>query len=560
MIKTNGRIVLLYAVLFLICGGFLFGLFQKQILQHDELAQAAIDQSTSLSHQPAERGQIFAQDKDGKLYPLAVSNWTYQLLISPRQVKNKQALVASLKEDLPQINSDEIFAKINSDKLYIPPVAKGLDSDTANKINNKGYAGVFLLPELDRYYPEADKIAAQVLGFVGSDGTGKYGVESYYDNDLQGKSGSELTKRDSLGRLIDVLNNQDSQPGSDIVLSLDYNLQYAVENKLKEAITNFKADTGEVVIMDPKTGAIISAASQPTFDPNNYSKVDNAQDYLLSVASNTYEPGSVFKPLTMSAAINENLVEPDTVHTVGPSVTINGKEITNANKKVFGTETMTEVLQNSDNVQMAWVSGLLGKSKEYDYLQKYGVGKKTGIDITGEQSGILPKVDSWSDLLLATASFGQGVSTTLLQLASAYCVIANGGMTVQPHFAAKIVTDGVAKDVTEPPGQQIISSDTAAKLRTMLIAVVELGEGKRAKVDGLKVAGKTGTAQVPSPQGGYYSDRTIGTFVGMFPADNPKYVMAVRLDNPKTVNFAESSAAPTFGDIASWMANYYQLR
>jgi len=315
--------------------------------------------------------------------------------------------------------------------------------------------------------------------------------------------------------------------------------------------------------MDPKTGAVLALAGEPDFDPNNYASVPAGEQYkfLSPAVSSLYEPGSVFKPLVMAMGIDSGTITPDTVYTPGGSVTVNGHEIFNANHKNFGTETATQALENSDNVWLTHLSSLLGSEKERDYFDKFGVSKKTGIDLVGEQAGRLPPIAEWNDLLRSTASFGQGVSTTVTQLAAAYSVIANGGTTITPHLVDKEIDAGQTETVAAPPaGTTIISTDTATKVKDMLVSVVVSGEGKRAGVSGIKVAGKTGTAQVPDANGGYSTTDSIGSFAGFFPADNPRFTMVVRLNNPRTVNFAESSAAPTFGEIATWMTNYYGLR
>ena len=558
----NGRIFVVFGLAFFLMGSVLFRLFEKQVLEHQDFVKAAETQSTATTATPAPRGKIYAKDKDGQLYPLAISQWRYQLLVSPRQVKNKEKLADALADDLPELKESEIFSKINNDKLYVPPLLKGLDEIKAQAITKKRYAGVFVVPELARVYPEGDKVAPQVLGFVGADGLGKYGVEAVHDDTLRGKSGSTKAKRDSLGRLIDILSTEKSQPGSDVVLTIDYNLQFVVETKLREALEKFQADAGSIVVMEPKSGAIMAIAGQPNFDPNNFSslKGDELFKFLLPAASNVYEPGSVFKPLTMAAAIDQKLVEPETTNVFGKSVKVRDREIFNAEFKTYGKETMTQVLENSDNVAMVWISSLLGADKEREYFEKFGFGQKSSLDIIGEQAGRLPPKKEWNDVLRSTAAFGQGVSSTTVQLAAAYSVIANGGSLVTPHVAEKAIRNEEVQKFEHPSRGQVISPETAAKVRQMLLSVVENGHGKRARVAGVKVGGKTGTAEVPNPQGGYFEDRHIGTFAGMFPVDDPKVVMVVRLDNPKTVAFAESSAAPTFGEIANWLVNYLQLR
>ncbi len=555
------RAGILFFSLFFSGGVISFALFQKQILEHKQYAATSAAQSESLTNLPAQRGRIFAKDRDKKLVNLAVSEWRYSLVISPQLVKDKQKFANLLSADYPKLPPSDILAKVSNDKVFVI-LAKGLSIDEAEKISQQDYRGVSLMPQLARSYAEGDAIAAQVLGFVGADGQGKYGVEGVWDNELRGQAGSQKQKNDSFGQLIDVLGGKDSTPGQDLILTLDYNLQYIVETKLKESIDKYKADSGSIIVMEPKTGAILSLASQPTFDPNNFSKVPTEEQYkfLSPAVSNTYEPGSAMKPIMMAVALDVGAVTPDTTNVFGSSLTVLGKTITNAEGKVYGKENMSQVLENSDNVAMAWLSSLVGAKVERDYYTKFGFGAKSGIDLIGESTGILQDVKEWNELLRSTAAFGQGVSVSVLQLATAYAVIGNGGILVTPHLTEKTILGDKVKIPEHPTRGQVIKPETARQVQSMLENVVLRGHGKRAKVDGVRVGGKTGTAQVPDPQGGYYSDRTIGSFAGMFPLDDPKFVMVVRLDNPKTVKFAESSAAPTFGEIAEWIANYYQLR
>ena len=555
------RTGVLFFVLFFAGGVITFALFQKQVLEHSQYAETSQAQSVSQTDIPAQRGRIFAKDRDKTLVNLAVSEWRYNLVISPQLIRDKQKFANLLAGDYPKVTSEEILAKASSDKVFVI-LTKGLSIEEADKIAQQNYRGVSLVPQLTRSYSEGDAIAAQVLGFVGADGEGKYGVEGARDDILRGYAGSEQQKKDSFGQLIDVLGGKDSTPGQDVVLTLDYNLQYTVETKLKESINKYKAESGSIIVMDSKTGAILALAGQPTFDPNNYSQVPTDQQFkfLSPAVSNAYEPGSAMKPIMMAVALDAGAVKPETTNVFGRSVTVLGKTITNAENKVYGKETMAQVLENSDNVAMTWISSLVGAKVERDYYVKFGFGAKSGIDMAGESAGSLQDEKEWNDLLRSTAAFGQGVSVSLLQLATAYSVVGNGGTLVKLHLAEKSLQGDKATVLEYPTRGQVIKPEIAKQVQIMLEDVVLNGHGKRAKVEGVRVGGKTGTAQVPDPKGGYYADRTIGTFAGMFPIDDPRFVMAVRLDDPKTVKFAESSAAPTFGEIAEWMANYYQLR
>lgn len=555
------RTSVLFLVLFFAGGVVSFALFQKQVLEHKQFAAISLAQSVSQTDIPAQRGRIFAKDRDKSLVNLAVSEWRYNLVISPQLIKDKQKFANLLSADYPKMSSSDILSKADSDKIFVI-LTKGLTIEEADKVSQQNYRGVSLVPQLVRSYSEGDAIAAQVLGFVGADGEGKYGMEGARDDILRGKAGSEKQKKDSFGQLIDVLGGKDSTPGQDLVLTIDYNLQYTVESKLKESIDKYKADSGSIIVMDPKTGAILAMAGQPTFDPNNFSQLPSDQQsrFLAPAVSSAYEPGSAMKPIMMAVALDSGKVTPETTNVFGPSVTVLGKVITNAEGKVYGKENMAQVLENSDNVAMTWISSLVGAKLEREYYTKFGFGTKSGVDLVGESAGSLQEEKEWNDLLRSTAAFGQGVSVSLLQLASAYSVVGNGGVLVTPHLAEKTLVGEKVTIIDYKTRGQVIKPETATQVQKMLEDVVLLGHGKRAKVNGVRVGGKTGTAQVPDPKGGYYTDRTVGTFAGMFPIGDPKFVMAVRLDNPKTVKFAESSAAPTFGEIAEWMANYYQLR
>lgn len=556
------RETIVFLLLFFLGGIFLFTLFRHQVLEYDTFAEAARNQSVVQQNQMAERGSIFAQDKDGKLFQLATNEWRFNLLISPRQIRNPEATLEVLKKYIPDLNSEAALSQMKSTEIYVPPIYENIDVLVARKIERENLAGIHLRPRIVRVYPEGARLAPQILGFVGADGIGKYGVEAVYDAKLRGETGEERAKRDSLGRVIDVLSRRPPEPGQDLILTLDYNIQYYVEERLSAAIETFKAEKGSVIVMDPNTGAIIAAAAQPVFDPNyfNLLKGDEQWKFLFPGASNVYEAGSVIKPITMAKAINENLVSASTIETFGRSVRVLNKEIFNSEFKVHGRQSMTEVLENSDNIAMVWLSQKLGLDKQREYLTRFGFGSKTGVDLVGEQVGSIHEKRNWNALLQATAAFGQGFSTTTIQLAEAYSVLVNGGKRVTPRFVDGFRSGGNITKKEPIISEQVITPETSKIIKEMMYSVVENGHGRRARVDGVRVGGKTGTAQVADPAGGYAEDRHIGTFAGFFPVDDPKFVMVVRLDNPQTVRFAESSAAPVFGEIANWIANYYQLR
>lgn len=559
------RISYVVAIFFVIAAILLFSLFKKSILEHGRYLALAKNQYYIEKENPSKRGTIYATDitsPDG-VYPLATNVEKYSVSVIPKNIKDKEDASEKLSQILG-MNESEIFEKINNDKPYIPPLKKHLDKADADKIIDQKLAGVYIESEDTRYYPE-NNLAGQVLGFVNADGQGNYGVEGYYDDQLRGRGGTIEGEKDTLGRLISVVKEEEVRDGTDLVLTIERNVQYMAEEKLKQAIDQFKADDGSITIIEPQTGKILAMAGYPNYDPNKYSEVpENEQKVFLNpVISNVYEPGSIFKPIIMSAALNEGKVEPDTEGTFSNMTSVQGYEIHTAQDKAFGKETMTQVLENSDNVAMVWVADLLGNETMYKYLMDYGIGQKTGIDLTGETTGYVSELESWNDITRATVSFGQGMSVTPLQVLMATAAVASNGKMVKPYVVDKMVRPEQGEAITSTvEGKQVISQEAAQKLNGMLVSVVERGHGKQAGVSGYKVAGKTGTAQIPKPPsegGGYYEDKHIGSFAGFFPADNPRFAMLVRLSNPKNTEWAESSAAPTFGAMAKWLLDYYQI-
>jgi cell division protein FtsI/penicillin-binding protein 2 len=317
--------------------------------------------------------------------------------------------------------------------------------------------------------------------------------------------------------------------------------------------------------MDPKTGGILAMASWPSYDPNKFNEVSRDQQsiFLNPTVSLNWEPGSIFKPIVVSAAINGKFVEPDSKPSpeeggFSNKVVVDGYEIHNALDKPYGFETVTQILENSDNIGMIWVANKVGNNFLGDFFKKIGLGSKTGIDLAGEASGQVRPWKTWRDVNRATISFGQGISTTPIQIVQDYAMIANKGKMVKPHVLDKVIeSSGQQREYQGADPVPIITEEDAKKVTEMLVSVVENGHGKKAKVDGFRVAGKTGTAQIPRPEGGYEEGQSIGSFAGFAPADDPKFVMLVKFDRPKNVEWAESSAAPIFGEMADWLLNSY---
>ncbi|MFA7253288.1 MAG: penicillin-binding protein 2 [Patescibacteria group bacterium] len=560
------RLKSLGVFILVIVGVLLWRMVDIQILQHVKYQKMATGQQRFEKSQMAERGKILVHDSPvdkSQYYPLAFDIKKFAVWIVPRNVKDKDKL-AGILEPLLQISKKDIFDKINNNKQYIPPMKRGLDLDQAGKIDELGLAGVLVLPEYSRYYPES-MLASQVLGFVNADGEGNYGFEGKYNEELKGKNGDIKGEKDTLGRVISLLEQTDPKNGNSYVLTIDRAVQYFVEKKLSEALTLYQASSGTIAIMDVETGGILAMASAPSYDPNDYrTQADKDPTLFINPAiSSLYEPGSIFKPIIMSGAIEQGVVAPETEEVFDWHTWVDGYEIKTAERKPFGRENMTQVLQNSDNVAMVWISEKMGKESVYKYLKAYNFLDKTGIRLSGEATGYTSPLKQWKDINRATISFGQGIAVTPLQILCAYAALANGGVYEYPQIVDKIIySDGTEIKNEKVEGERITSKDTADKVNEMLRQVVENGHSKKAKVAGFKVGAKTGTAQIPKLDGGYEeSEDGLGIYThslaGLAPTDNPKFAMLVKLDRPKSAKYAESTAAPLFGEIASFLLNYH---
>lgn len=553
---TKKRINFLIYILIIIVASLFFRLFQKQILEHANYLAQAKDQYIIKKELQQERGKIYASD----MFPLATNKQFWQVLAIPKNIKNPDQVAEQLASIL-NLNKNDIFSQINNNKSYIPPLKQGLSEEEGDKIAVLKITGVVVIPQSRRFYPEGE-LASHILGFVNNLSEGQYGIEGYFDEILRGFEGEISAEKDIRGRFFNIGEKIDPQNGADLILTIDHNIQYQVEIILQKAIKEYKADSGSIIVIEPKTGAIWAMAGFPAFNPNLFNQVpEESQDVFNNpVITAAWEPGSVFKPLIMAAAINENKVSPETEGEFGNFVVVDSYEIHTSTDEAYGKETMTQVLENSDNVAMVWVSEQLGKELAYQYLKDFGFGRKTGIELDTEAQGEVLEVKKWSNTQRATIAFGQGIAVTPIQLISASAAIANGGKLMKPYLVSKIEDASGKVDVRAPQEiKRVLNEETAKKLREMMVSVVEHGHGQKAAVPGYKVAGKTGTAQIPAPGGGYYKDRHIGSFIGFAPADDPKFIMLVRLDQPKNVQWAESSAAPTFGEMAKWLLEYLRV-
>ncbi len=561
--SEDKRISFLIAGIFVLIIIYTCQFFSKSILDHASCIAQAQDQYIVEEELPSTRGLIYASDKynTNNYFPIALNEDTYQVSVVPKNVKDKDKLAQTLA-DILKIDKKEIFDQINNDKPYIPPIAKKQSKETANAVLDADLIGVIVKAEQSRIYPE-DNLVSKITGFVDAGMTGRYGIEGYYNKELTGIGGEITAEKDILGRLISVGNKTEAQNGADLYLTIDRNIQYTAVEYLKKAIDEMQAERGSITIVEPKTGRVIAMASIPDYDPNTYYKTAQEHDdyFTNTVVSNVWEPGSIMKPIVMSMAMDQGKIEPDTTDDFGGSVTIQGFTIKNAMNRTFGKETMTKVLENSDNIAMTWVADKMSDEEMYNYFTNYGFGNITNIDLEGDTSGYLLPLDNWNKISHATMSFGQGISATPLQMVTAYAAIANGGKMMKPYVVDKIIKADGEQLVNEPSEvKQVIKPETAKKVTDMLVSVVDNGYDLQGKVNGYKIAGKTGTAQIADDKGGYDENNYIHSFAGYFPADDPKYAMLIVLEKPKKYNFASSTCAPYFSKLAQWLLNYSETK
>lgn len=422
-----------------------------------------------------------------------------------------------------------------------------------------------------RYYPEGN-VGANVLGFASYEDEeehGKYGLEGFFDDDLHGSFGSVKSERGAGGLLI-VNDRQltEQSDGKSLVLTIDRSAQFTTCRLLNEAVAKHGADGGSAIVLDPKTGAILAMCSAPDFNPNNYREESDIGVFNNPAIFDEYEPGSVFKAITMAAAVDQGKVTPDTTYQDNGQIMIPGWPKPIRNSDFFthgghGTTNMVTVLEESLNTGAIFAMQQIGVKTFADYVQKFGFGEKTGIELEGESDGNIKSITGFrpKEISAATASFGQGITVTPLQMAMSYAVLANGGLLVKPYIVKEIIAPDGSRTFTPPSApRRVISERTANLISGMLVKVVEEGHSVRVQVPGYYIAGKTGTAQVASKNGGGYSGQYIHTFAGYAPADNAKFVILTKIDNPKDALYAESTAVPLAHDITEFLLNQWQVK
>jgi stage V sporulation protein D (sporulation-specific penicillin-binding protein) len=551
------RIGFVFCILLVSFAIVLARLFYWQVLRHTELKALAISQSSNTLTIPSKRGDILTSDD----FPLATTKKTYLLYANPKVVTDRDEYADKISR-ITEVPTTTISAQLKKE-LYWVKLSDSITAEQKKSIEKFKLPGVGFEENNLRYYPESS-MSAHLVGFLGKnqegENTGYFGLEGMYDTQLTGRPGRMYAIHDALGNLIlNDIRREEKIDGRSLRLSVDRTVQFIAEKKLLEGVQRYEADSGNVIVMESKTGRIVGMASFPQFAPETYYEFD-PDSYKNPIVSNVYEPGSTFKVLIAAAAIDEGVIKPDTRCDIcaGP-VQVGEYSIKTWNDKYYADSTMTEVIQHSDNTGMVYMGRKLGLDKTIQYLEQFGINETTGIDLQGEISGSIRPRDSWYPIDAATVTFGQGISVTPMQLIVAVNAIANEGKLVVPTVVSEVITEE-GKIITIKPKvkRQVISSTTAQVVKEMMVNAVDNGEAKWTVLKDYKVAGKTGTAQIPV-EGRYDPNNTIASFVGFFPADDPKLTMLVTMHRPKTSIYGSETAAPIFFQIAREVIHYYNI-
>lgn len=570
------RIFLLKLSLLLCLGAIILRLFYWQAFNSEKLEVMAEQQRFQSLTVNALRGDILFSD--GSV--LASSQPSYLLYGLPKTLSDEQKTDMATKlaqlfvedegkqqsDDDKQKETDQLRDDLRANlahDLYWVSLKRNITQDLKDKIDKLNLPGLGFQQEFSRFYPESSS-SAHLLGFVGSDsqgiGTGYFGIEGYYNGELKGIPGTIVQEKDALGVpiLIGQTLTTKTKNGKSLVLNVDPVIQYTVEKNLKDGMEKYGAKSASAIVMDPKTGAILALAAYPNYDPGKFSEFPK-ENYKDPAVADSYEPGSTFKVLVMAAGINEGLIKPETKCDIcdGP-VKVGGYSISTWDNKYYKDSTMLDVLIHSDNTGMVYISRKLGLDKMYSYLDNFGFGSLTGIDLQDESSPELRSKDKWREIDLATSSFGQGIAVSEIQMIRAIAAIANKGYLMEPQIVKEVKDDTGTIEIKPKIVKQVITEDTAKIVTNMMVAAVEQGETKYLRVKGFKIAGKTGTAQIPVA-GHYDPNKTVASFIGFAPADDPKYVMIVRYDQPSASIYGADTAAPTFFAISKELFPYLKI-
>ena len=544
--KRRGLVLLIVSAIVLTI--FAGRLVDLQVLHASTLASAAMDQRLRTQSVPVLRGSIV--DTNGQ--PLAVTVEARNLTADQTLVTDPAAVGAALAPILG-VDADVLAQRLTGTKRFMY-IAKAITPETWRHIQSLRLPGIFSEPSSRRFYPGGD-LAANVVGFVGADGSGLGGIEYAYNTSLAGVAGSETFERGPGGRAIPTAQKSSTAatPGVDIQLTIDRDIQHVAQQAILQQVYATGAKSGTVVVMDPRSGEILALATEPSFDANS-ANLAPAGWRGNRALSDIYEPGSTSKIMTLAAVIDSGDANPLSTFTIPPVLKRGGATFHDHDPHGTLHLTLAGIMAKSSNIGTILAAERMGGRSLYNYLQKFGVGEKTGLDFPGESAGILPNYNNWSSTSFPTIAFGQGLSVNSVQAASVYATIANDGVRVQPTLVKSIThADGSVEQAAAPKTTRVVSAGTAKQVRDMLEAVVgKGGTGENAKIPGYRIGGKTGTAAYVDPNTGRYSRDVVASFIGMAPADNPQLIVAVSLVAPQHGRYGGEVAAPVFKKVTTY--------
>ena len=545
---VNRRIRLFLAVLAFAFAGLLLRATWLQSVRAESLSSMGRTQHRESVTIPAGRGTIF--DRSG--LELALGERATTVYANPMQIVNPRRAALAVQRTLG-VNADKIFPSLADRSHGFVYVARQADPTRAAALQRLKLPGFGFYPEERRNYPQGS-VAAQILGFVGTDGSGLSGLEFQFNRVLAGRPGKETVVKDPSGQVIDVQGERPEVPGRDVYLTLDHSIQANAEEVLRETVRKWSAKSASAIVLDPRTGAILAMAVQPGYDANRFTSaaVDLQRNRTVT---DTYEPGSTYKLITVAGALSERIVQPTTRFTLPYSLHVADRVIHDAEERGTVNYSVAQILAHSSNIGAIKLAQLLGRTRLSSWITKFGFGRTTGIDFPGESPGIVLPPDKWSGSTIGNVPIGQGIAVTPVQMAAAYAAIANRGVWSRPHLVDH-VAGGARPSLNR---RRLVSPQIANQLMMMLKDVVAEGTGQYAAMPGYQVAGKTGTAQKPDSHGGYATGRYVASFVGIVPASRPRFVILVAVDEPHGAIWGGTVAAPAFQQIARFDLQYLEV-
>jgi cell division protein FtsI/penicillin-binding protein 2 len=543
---------------------FIGRLFMLQVVQAEKYRNRAEEQYTNTAGTLYDRGSIFFKRKDGEHISAANIKSGYLLVINPSKVVNAEKLYETLNAITPIDKDDFLMRAAKKDDAY-EEVAKRIEDEAGKKIKALNLKEVSLYEERWRYYP-GNALAAGVLGFVGhtEDGfAGQYGIERFYNDSLERNQDGLYSNFfvEVFSGLKSLISTKTISREADLVLTIEPVVETYVENVLSDLQKKRMPTEAGIIVMDPQTGEIVAMATTPTYNPNTYSKEKNSEAFGNPLISGVYEMGSIVKPLTMAAGLDAGVVSETDTYTDEGFLKIDDYTIYNFDKKGRGVVNMQAVLDNSLNTGVVYVARKLGQDAFKDYFTKFGLAEKTLVDLPDEGSGSIANLDSKRDINFATASFGQGIAVTPINMTRALAALSNGGYLIRPHVVSEINYKGFpTKKINTEESGKVLSEDTSRRITAMLVHVVDkaLLKGTVA-LPHYSIAAKTGTAQISNPNGGYYTDRYLHSFFGYFPAYDPKFLVFLYAVHPQNAEYASQTLTMPFMDITQFLLNYYQI-